>query len=103
MSFSTFVTVKRSGVQLYQHIPVRLQNLSPKVAAENGGQSPYDSFTLHSEEGVPDIARKDLLLDEVTIDPVTGTNALYRVFGRPQTFDVSFLKVYVEQIVGTSS
>jgi hypothetical protein len=103
MSTSTFVSVTRAGTLVYQRIPVRLRTLSAKIAAENGGQSPYDSFTLYSEEGVPDIQRKDQLTDEVAIDLVTGTNAVYRVFGKPQVFDDSFVKVYIEQIMGTSS
>lgn len=70
--------------------------MSWKMASEMGGASPYDSFWLRTVQGVGtlDIQRQDLLQD-------IKTGEKYRVFGRPMAFDQSYVRIPVEQIVGT--
>ncbi len=83
-----------------QHIPVRLDNVSPVVVAQMGGASPYNTYRLESMAGVPDIRTSDQLMDEYNIDPLTGNNVLYRVMGNPESYDSSYLECLVEKIVG---
>ena len=100
MGISTLITTKRAGTVIAQHIPVRLDNISPQVAAQMGGASPYNTYELYSQVGVPDIRTGDQLMDEVNIDAKTGNNTLYRVMGNPETWDGSYLSTLVEKIVG---
>ena len=100
MGISTLVTVKRAGTTTSQHIPVRLDNISAQAAAQMGGASPYNTYELYSQVGVPDIRTGDQLMDEVNIDGKTGNNTLYRVMGNPETYDNSYLATLVEKIVG---
>jgi hypothetical protein len=67
-----------------------------KVATEMGGASPYDSFWLRTVQGIGtfDPQIKDLLQD-------TKTSEKYRIFGRPMPYDQSFVRIPVEQVVGT--
>jgi hypothetical protein len=121
MGFATLVTVKRGIAQttryiprvfggtiiqsgltqtIGQNIPVRLDNISPVVAAQIGGASPYNTYELESMVGVPDIRQGDQLMDQNNIDPKTGNNVLYRVMGNPETWDGSYLSTLVEKLVG---
>src|SRR5579859_410074 len=83
-----------------QHVPLRFDNVSPIVAAQLGGASPYNTYRIESMVGVPDIETSDQLMDEVNIDPKTGANVLYRVMGNPEQYDGSYLECIVEKIVG---
>lgn len=97
MSKDIIVNQQRNGVTLTPvPIPVRLQQMNWKIAADMGGASPYDSWWMHSLQGVGmlDIKRKDLLIDTVT-------NVKYRVFGRPDVFDQSTIRLAVEEVSGT--
>ena len=100
MGISTLVTTKRAGTVIAQHIPVRLDNISPQAASQMGGASPYNTYELLSQVGVPDIRTGDQLMDEVNIDAKTGNNTLYRVMGNPESWDGSYLSTLVEKIVG---
>ena len=100
MGFSALVTTKRAGTVIAQHIPVRLDNISPQAAAQMGGASPFNTYELYSQVGVPDIRTGDQLMDEVNIDAKTGNFVLYRVMGNPETYDNSYVATLVEKIVG---
>ena len=102
MQNESFFSATRNGASVpgLSLVPLRLSYMSPKVASEAGGASPYDSYFLHSMAGVPDIRRGDLLTDTVNLDPVTNTNAVYRVFGNPWLYDQSYGKWSVEKVVG---
>lgn len=86
----------RAGQTLIPMIPVRKQNMAWKQAADMGGGSPYDSFWFRTEQGVGllDIQRNDVLQD-------INTQEQYLVFGRPETFDQSYIKIPAEQVTGT--
>ena len=102
MGFSTLVTVKRgtAGTVISQHNPLRFDNISPQVAAQMQGASPYNTYEVYSLQGVPDIRTSDQLMDEKEIDPKTGMNTLYRVMGNVQVFDQSYLATLAEKLVG---
>src|SRR5579859_4182050 len=99
MGFATLVTVKRgaAGTVKAQHVPLRFDNVSPIVAAQLGGASPYNTYRIESMVGVPDIETSDQLMDEVNVDPKTGANVLYRVMGNPEQYDGSYLACIVEK------
>jgi hypothetical protein len=77
-------------------IPLRKDQMNWKVATEMGGASPYDSFWLRTVQGIGtfDPQRQDLLQD-------TKTSEKYRIFGRPMAYDQSFVRIPVEQVIGT--
>ena len=64
--FQTTITIKRGkdATIIDKEVPVKVDALSPQVAADNGGRSPYDSFKLYRREGIPDIQRSDHITDE---------------------------------------
>ena len=100
MGFATLVTNVRAGATIATHMPLRFDNISPMVAAQMGGASPYNTYEVYSQVGVPDIRQGDQLMDENATDPKTGNNVLYRVMGNPETWDGSYLSTLVEKIVG---
>src|SRR5437899_10696308 len=77
-------------------IPLRKDQMKWQTAAEMGGESPYDSFWLRTVQGVGtfDPQRQDLLQDIKTAEK-------FRIFGRPMTYDQSYIRIPVEQIIGT--
>lgn len=92
MSENLFVNTKRQGVAHLSSVPIRLDNISPVVIAGAGGAIPYNSYTLFSLQGVPDILNGDLLLDTASTDQ-------YRVCGNPEMFEGDHLEVMVEKVV----
>ena len=92
--FQTTMTVKRKGVIVDQGVAMKVYAVSPQVIADNGGRSPYDSFKLYSLEGVPDIQRQDLLIDE-------NSSVQYRVFGGVHRYEDDYLACLIEQILTT--
>lgn len=97
----TTVTLQRNKSTMRSGIPVNIQNMAWKVAADLGGQSPYDSFWIRTTGGGSlDIRRGDLLIDEHNIDPLTAQNVRYRVFGNPESYGQTFVKVPAEKLLG---
>lgn len=95
------MTIQRAKVTQRTGLPVEIQNMSWKVAGEQGAQSPYDSFWIRTTGGgFVDVQRGDLLIDEYEVDPLTGNNTQYRVFGRPKVYGASVITIPAEQIVG---
>ncbi len=94
MAVETIISVKRGGspVAGLQTVPVRLVEISPIVIAGSGGAIPYNSLTLYSRVGVPDIRQGDLLTDTVS-------GATYRAGGTPIVHDMSYLSIQVEKNV----
>jgi hypothetical protein len=86
-----------AGTQLNtKPIPMQLDQMNWKLAADMGGASPYDSWWLRTMQGVGTLSI--LKLDQL-VDTVSG--AKYRVFGRPMVYQQSYVKVPVEQVEGT--
>ncbi|GCE14198.1 hypothetical protein [Tengunoibacter tsumagoiensis] len=99
--FDTTMTIKRSAATVRTGIPTNIQNMQWRVAADLGGQSPYDSFWIRSTGGGPlDIRRGDLLIDEHNIDPLTGALTRYRVFGNVESYGQTYAKIPAEKLLG---
>jgi hypothetical protein len=60
----------------------------------------FSVYTLWPPISPAIIRRRDVLVDEVNIDPETGTNAKYRVSGLVETFADDHQEMLVERVVG---
>ena len=102
MSFETLITLKRNTATIAQHVPVRIDNVSPRVAMEAGGGSPYQSYELLTEEWNLDIRTSDLVIDEQNTDPLIPGNpqVQYTVFGNPEPGEDIFVAVLIEKLIG---
>lgn len=96
MAQDVLITQTRSSTLLAKDVAMRKDQMTWQQASDLGGNAPYDSFWLRTMEGVGtlDVARGDILTDQVT-------NEQFLVFGRPITFDESFVRIPVEQVSGT--
>jgi len=97
MAQDILVNWVRGSIQLNTRpIPLRKDQMSWRMATEMGGASPYDSFWLRTVQGVGifDPQRQDLLQD-------INSGERFRIFGRPMTFDQSYIRIPVEQVIGT--
>jgi len=99
---NTTVQWLRSGVvQRTAPLAVQIQNMAWKIAADLGGQSPYDSFWIYTTGGgIIAIQRGDLLIDLQAIDPLTTWPARYRVFGRPEQYFATYMRIPCEELIG---
>lgn len=98
----TTMTIQRTKATIRKGLPVQIQNMTWKTATEHGAQSPYDAFWVRTTGGgIVDVRRGDLLIDESEVDPLTGANTQYRVFGRPVSYGASITRIPAEQIIGT--
>ena len=63
---------------------------------------PFDLFWLYTTQGVPatPLQRRDVLFDEVNLDPETGSLAKYRVTGAVETFSGDHQEALCERVVG---
>src|SRR5579859_3417715 len=97
----TTVTVQRNRIPIRTGLAVRIENMAWKVAADLGGQSPYDSFWIYTTGGgIVDIRRGDLLIDPRDIDPLTGQATQYRVFGACEQFFSDHAEIPAEKVLG---
>jgi hypothetical protein len=101
----TRVAVWRNNIPVagLSNVPVRIRPMSYKEASELGGSNPSDSFSISTMVGTPDIQRRDLLVDQVNIDPTTSSPKVYRVFGIPHVLDSSYVRLQAETPVGTQN
>lgn len=100
MSFLTTMSQARSTTTINQEVAVQVDNMSVQEATGLGGAEPYDSFWIYTLYGPIDVQRGDLFTDLKNLDPKTGVNAIYRVFGNPETFD-DHSEIAAEKVVGT--
>lgn len=100
---NTTVQWLRSGVVMRTApLAVQIQNMAWKIAADLGGQSPYDSFFAYTTGGgVIAIQRGDLLIDLQQIDDLTGNNTRFRVFGNPEMYFSTYARIPVEKLLGS--
>src|SRR5882724_3624330 len=87
-------SVKRAGTVVSGlTVRARLDDISLMVIAGSSGAVPYNSYTLISLGGVPDVRQGDLLIDASTADTKTPSGyAEYRVSGSPEPFDTDHLE-----------
>jgi hypothetical protein len=102
----TTVRVERpEGTVVASHVAVQIESasaFSARELAEFGGARPFDVFAIYTAHGVPlvPIQRRDVLFDEVNMDPETGALAKYRVSGLVETFTGSHQEMLAERVVG---
>lgn len=87
-------------------VSVQLDNVSLYVMLAAQGLIPENSYTLISLQGVPNIQRGDLLIDEGlnswNYDTSTQSGkAEYRVSGNPEFFGFHHMEVQVTRYTGT--
>lgn len=100
---NTTVQWLRSGVVMRTApLAVQIQNMAWKVAADLGGQSPYDSFWVFTTGGgIIAVQRGDLLIDLQQIDDLTGNPTRLRVFGNPEQYFATYARIPAEKLIGT--
>lgn len=101
---NTTVTWLRNKNIVRTGLPVQISNMSFRMAADLGGQSPYDSYWISTTGGGHIEARRgDLLIDEGPdgIDPLTNAATQYRIFGNPEIAYSSHTKMPSEKVMGT--
>ena len=98
----TTMTLQRSKVAQRTGIPMQIENMAYQIAADLGGQSPYDSYWIYTTGGgILDVRRSDLLIDEHDTDPLTGNATQYRVFGNPGQYFSVYARIPAEKLIGT--
>ncbi|HEU5437759.1 MAG TPA: hypothetical protein VFU88_00605 [Ktedonobacterales bacterium] len=103
MIFTTVRVERPEGTVLLRGIAVQIE----QAAAEDrerldfAGARPVDLFWVYTTQGVPAVPlrRRDVLFDEVNIDPETGQLAKYRVAGLVETFD-AHQEALCERVIG---
>jgi hypothetical protein len=99
---NTTITVKRLGATVRTELAVEIQNMSWQTATAHGAEEPYDAFWIRTTGGgIEDVRRGDLLIDETEIDPETGANTQYRVFGRVKNYNATVTTIPAQQIIGS--
>jgi hypothetical protein len=100
--FDTTVTVQRNKTTIRTGLAVRIENMAWKIAADLGGQVPYDSYWIYpTGGGIVDVRRSDLLIDENNIDPLTSQKKQYRVFGAVEQFYSDHAEIPAENPFGS--
>jgi len=63
---------------------------------------PFDAVWVYTTQGVPvvPLRRRDVLFDEVNLDPETGQLAKYRIVGSVETFASDHQEALCERVVG---
>ncbi len=100
MILTTIQIQRPDGTIVASGIAAQIELAAPRVLADEGGARPYLLFDLLIE-GIPPagVRGRDLILDEQNSDPLTGTNARYRVI-TAEVFDREHCECRVQQIVG---
>lgn len=99
----TTVRLERpEGTVLLRGIAVQIEQASELARHDLEGARPFDVFALYTTQGVPTvpIQRRDLLTDELNLDPETGQLARYRVAGLVETFENDHQELLAERVVG---
>lgn len=98
----TTVHIERpEGTTIATGIAAQIDLAAPRLFSDEQGDRDYQEYDLYLE-GVPSVGvrRRDVLVDEQNQDPLTGTNARYRV-AAVETFDRDHVECRCQQIIGT--
>jgi hypothetical protein len=99
----TTVRLERpEGTVLLRGIPVQIEEAGEHESLDLDGARPYDLVALYTTAGVPSVPlrRRDVLFDEVILDPETGQLAKYRVISPVETFENDHQELLAERVVG---
>jgi hypothetical protein len=100
----TTVRVERpEGTVVQRGIAVQIEEASLQERLSFEGARPYDLVAIYTTQGVPliPIRRRDVLYDEINLDPETGALAKYRVAGAVETFANDHQEMVAERVVGS--
>ena len=99
----TTVRVERpEGTVVARGVAVQIEEAALEERLSFDGARPYDLVAIYTTQGVPlmPIRRRDVLYDEVNLDPETGALAKYRVAGAVETFANDHQEMIAERVVG---
>jgi hypothetical protein len=99
----TTVRLERpEGTVLLRGIRVQIEEAGEHESLDLDSARPYDLVAIYTTAGVPSVPlrRRDVLFDEVTLDPETGQLAKYRVISPVETFENDHQELLAERIVG---
>ena len=102
----TTVRLERpEGTVQLRGIAVQIEQASPMAQlphADLQGARQFALFAIYTLQGVPTtpIQRRDVLYDEINLDPETGVLAKYRVVAPVETFDTDHQEILAERVVG---
>lgn len=103
----TTVRVERpEGTVVARGVAVQIEEAALEERLSFDGARPYDLVAIYTTQGVPltpagGIRRRDVLFDEVNLDPETGALAKYRVAGAVETFALDHQEMIAERVVGS--
>lgn len=100
----TTVRVERpEGTVVARGVAVQIEEAALEEKLNFDGARPYDLVAIYTTQGVPLVAirRRDVLFDEVNLDPETGALAKYRVAGAVETFASDHQEMIAERVVGS--
>ncbi len=100
----TTVRVERpEGTVVARGVAVQIEEAAEDEKLSFDGARPYDLVDIYTTQGVPlvPIRRRDVLFDEVNLDPETGALAKYRVAGAVETFANDHQEMIAERVVGS--
>ncbi len=104
MIFTTIHIERPEGTTIASAIPAQHELVSMSPLDDEGHDRPYQAYAVYVEWqptlSVPYfIRRRDVLQDEKTIDPLTGTNLRMRVTN-VEVFEQDHLELLCQQIIG---
>lgn len=102
MQLTTVRIERPQGTVVARGIAVQIDQSSTLEHMDLEHARSFDIFEVFTTQGVPlvPIRRRDVLVDEVNVDPETGLLAQYRVSGLVETFAGDHQECVVERVVG---
>lgn len=100
----TTVRIERpEGTVVARGVAIQIEEAALEERLSFDGARPYDLVAIYTTQGVPliPIRRRDVLFDEVNLDPETGALAKYRVAGAVETFANDHQELIAERVVGS--
>jgi hypothetical protein len=90
------------GTVLLRGIPAQIEQIGDLERLDLADARAYDLVAIYTTAGVPavPIQRRDVLFDELDLDPETGQLAKYRVVGPVETFESDHQELVAERVVG---
>lgn len=100
MIFTTVHIERPEGTIIAAGLTAQIDLTAPHVASDAHGERPYLEYDLFLEP-IPAVGvqRRDMLVDEQNQDPLTGTNARYRV-AAVEIFDREHVECRVQLVLG---
>lgn len=99
----TTVRVERpEGSVVARGVAVQIEAAHEGEQLDLADARPFDAVWVYTTQGVPvvPLQRRDVLFDEVNMDPETGQPAKYRIVGAVETFAGDHQEALCERVVG---